>query len=475
MTTSRRWSPALLGGIQLTIQVLLAVILFFVLQFIANRHNIRFDLTPAQSFVLSPQARQVAAAFTRPARATAFYGSQDSGPRQEMRDVLEQFEAAAPAFRFRMFDLDRSPGLARKYGVSRYNTGVLEVEGRAVGLARVDEAEITRALIELSREEPRRLCFVTGHGERNPRDRDERSGYSEVAKHLEREHFAIDTLTTLPPGGVPEDCVVLVLAGPSHDLLPGEGEALLRHLRRGGQALLLVDPDAPPSVVEMLADLGVEAGDNLIVDEQNRFIGADSFMPQVVRFRTDLFGDRLESPAVLALARTVRPLPVEEEEPSPETMATSIATTSPDSWAMTGFRVAPDRDVRFRPETDQPGPLSVGVLVTFQPEGDTETEETGEREGRLVVLGDSDFASNFYLNLLGNKDFFMSTIALLAADPELITVRQKGAPRGTMSPISLTAGQARLIFWIAVIVLPGLSLLAGTIVAVARRRQKGGR
>src|SRR6185295_10597071 len=106
----------------------------------------------------------------------------------------------------------------------------------------------------------------------------------------------------IPMEGVPSDCTVLVLAGPSHDFLPGEADALSGYLRGGGKVLLLVDPDAPPSVLDFLRGSGVEAGDNLIVDQSNRFVGADSFMPQVPRFRSDTYRDGLDAPAVLALA-----------------------------------------------------------------------------------------------------------------------------------------------------------------------------
>ena len=56
-----------------------------------------------------------------------------------------------------------------------------------------------------------------------------------------------------------------------------------------------------------------------------------------------------------------------------------------------------------------------------------------------MVFGDSDFATNFYFNLLGNKDLIMSAVAVLAEDPALVAVRRKGMPSGTLSPISLTA------------------------------------
>lgn len=458
-------SPALRGSVQLALQIVLSVALCVVLEVLATRHNLRFDLTPTQSFALSASARQVAEAFDKPTRITVFYNSQMADQRRDMADLLEQFHTAAPDLTYRLLDLDRSPALANKYGTSSYNTGVLEVGDDRVPLRSIDEAEITTALLSLARHGARTVCFVTGHGERDPQDADERAGYSELGKALERERFAVQTLGTVPSAGVPAACTEVVLAGPSHDLLPGEADALLRYLRGGGRALMLVDPDAPPSVLQLLGALGIEARGDLIVDDQNRFVGSDSFMPQVVRFRTETFHNRLTAPAVLSLARPVGPA----EQRADGVQVIPIAATSPDSWAIVGTAKPPDGEVRFRREVDQVGPFSVGVLATLEP---TQPEAPA---GQLMVFGDSDFASNFYLNLLGNKDLVLSAVAVLAEDPALIAVRRKGLPNGTLSPISLTAAQSRAIFWAAVIVLPAACLLLGGVIGLRRLRHSGGR
>lgn len=458
-------SPTLRGGLLLALQVALAAALCAVLTVLAARHNVRIDLTPTQRFALSPSARQVAEGFDRPVRIIAFYSSQMSERRRDMADLLEQFRVAAPALSYRLLDLDRSPALASKYGISSYNSGVAEVGGEVVPLRMIDEAEVTSALLRLSRAQPRRVCFVTAHGERNPSSTDDRIGYSELGKALERERYAIEVLGTIPATGVPEACTVVVLAGPSHDFVAGEADALLGYLRGGGRVLMLVDPDAPPSVIAFLASLGIDARAALVVDQQNRFLGADAFMPQVVRFRTETFQNSLTAPAVLSVAR---PIGAAEQRPD-DVELISLAATGPDSWAMVGVTEPPEGDVRFRREVDEVGPLSVGVMATLSPTA------ADAQPGKLIVFGDSDFATNFSLNLLGNKDLILSTVAVLAEEPTLVAMRRKGLPGGTLSPISLTAPQSRAIFWSSVILLPALSLLLGGIVGWRRLRQGGGR
>jgi ABC-type uncharacterized transport system involved in gliding motility auxiliary subunit len=462
-------TPSTRGALQLAVQVSLSVALFAALQLLAVRHNRRFDLTPERAHVLSEQAVQVTRGLQEPVRITAFYSGQESERRREMVDLLEQFAAASPHVRFRLVDLDRSPALAEKYHVSSYNTGALEGGDRTLGLRAIDEEEIASALLKLTRSGPRTVCFLTGHGEHRPESNDERTGYSEIAKALERENFAIRTLDTAPGSGVPSDCAITVVAGPTHDLVPGEADALAAYLEGGGRLLLLVDPQAPASVVGFLQRFGIAAGNDVIVDERNRFLGADSFMPRVPIFDEGTFGKALDSAAVLAVARTVRPL----DDTRAGRRVALIALTSEQSWARVDDGARPDADVSFRRGTDHPGPLPVAVLATL---GDPRAGDPDAAQvGRLAVVGDSDFASNFYVNLLGNKDFFLSTVAVLAEEPQLIAVRRKGMPRGTLSPITLTAAEGNRIFWICVVAQPAAFALLGLAVTLSRRRQRGGR
>ena len=91
MSRSPLLSPAVRGGVQLAVQIALMLALFAVLQLLATRHNVRFDLTPTQSFALSPSARQIAEALDKPVRITVFYNSQSGDLRRDMADLLEQF------------------------------------------------------------------------------------------------------------------------------------------------------------------------------------------------------------------------------------------------------------------------------------------------------------------------------------------------------------------------------------------------
>ena len=91
------------------------------------------------------------------------------------------------------------------------------------------------------------------------------------------------------------------------------------------------------------------------------------------------------------------------------------------------------------------------------------------RTGRVVVIGDADVATNLYLNLLGNRDLLLAAAGLAGRREVFGGSRPAALPGGTFSPLTLTAHEARHIFWTAVVA-PALALAAVALVMARRRR-----
>jgi len=106
----------------------------------------------------------------------------------------------------------------------------------------------------------------------------------------------------------------------------------------------------------------------------------------------------------------------------------------------------------------------------IDPAGDGEEQqeapETPAAEARLVLFGDSDFASNGYFGAGANGDLFLMTISWLAEEADLIAIRPK-SPEDRR--IEATMAQSMLIFWGAVILLPAITLVLGVVVWYRRR------
>jgi ABC-type uncharacterized transport system involved in gliding motility auxiliary subunit len=116
----------------------------------------------------------------------------------------------------------------------------------------------------------------------------------------------------------------------------------------------------------------------------------------------------------------------------------------------------------FDEEKDSPGPIPAMVIASVK----------GKKEAKIVVFGDSDFVNNSYLNILGNKDFFLNTVSFLAEEESLISIRPKTKSKSPDSHLVLSKKQSELIFWLAVVIEPTLVLLIGVAIFF-RRKIKG--
>jgi len=452
---------------QLALQALLGILLFAIVLILAQRTNQRFDLTPQQRYSLSDEARQVVAAVTEQVTIVLFYDAQRQGYRRTLEDRMQLFVDANPLVRFRLIDLDRNPREAERYNIGSYNTGVVETaSGAQQRLRATNQETITAALLRLVHREPPLLCFVTGHGEQDPHDNRERFGYSRVAKALELENYRIESVDLVPAPTDGERCAVLIVAGPKQQLLATEVDHLIARLAAAGPVLFMIDPGAPTSAEMFLARAGLRVFDDLIVDERSRFYGADSFMPRVGIIDHSIFGDRIGD-AIFSLARTVHPGDAGELDAS----IRLLAVTGQESWARFGDTDVDNRDIEFRPDVDKPGPLPVGAFVRGRQASEDE-EETPPQIGPMIVFGDSDFPNNLYLDLFGNRNLFMSSIAVLTDQESLIGQRQR-QEAFNFPIITMTDAEIAKVFRVGVLWLPGITILLGIVVSWRRRRRAG--
>jgi ABC-type uncharacterized transport system involved in gliding motility auxiliary subunit len=232
-------------------------------------------------------------------------------------------------------------------------------------------------------------------------------------------------------------------------------DALAAYVTGGGRLLVLADPGAPASLHTLLARFGIELAGDLVVDEQGRLFGTDGLSARVAYLNQGLVPDAPAVQALLPEAQSVRLVEV------PGVHADYLAMTAETTWADVDRRSLGGERARFEPGRDRHGPLPVAALA--RPQG------TGERQGVVVVVGDADFVTNLHLNVLGNRDLLLATAELIARADPLVAARPPGPPGGTFSPLTLTAREARLVFW-GVVVAPS-ALLAAVALAAARRRR----
>jgi hypothetical protein len=415
--------------------------------FLTYRHNLRVDLTPGRDYTLSTHARKILGDLTQDVHLTVFVRSED--PRTpQLKDLLWRIGQETRHVDYEFVDLNRSPALAKRYGIDRYGAIVVDSGGRRRDVSNPSESLLMGAFLAVTRNRERIVYFVTGHGERSPDDNDRKAGMSVAKRTLEDDQFKIRALPVIGPEGVPADATAVVIAGPRKDFLPGEAAQLAAYLRRGGNVLLLLDPEAPASAAAFATALGVNAPAAVVVDPEHRLAGGEGVTLMVAdMLRSFLVSGTLEAPPVFSSAR---PLAVADGQAE---SAVSFLKTSAESYA------ADPADVATRAGRPS-GAQAVGVALV----------PSGDRAGRVIVIGDSDFASNGVIDYLGNKDLLVNSINWLARDESLLAARAQTKEVGR-EQFFVTETQGALAFWLATVVQPAIFFGAATVVIVRRRRQ----
>jgi ABC-type uncharacterized transport system involved in gliding motility auxiliary subunit len=205
----------------------------------------------------------------------------------------------------------------------------------------------------------------------------------------------------------------------------------------------------------------------MVVDASGlgRLIGTDASVPLAASYPGHPITDRFSVLTAYPLARSVTPVKGGVNGHNPQ----AFVETGPNSWAETDIaKVATSGEVELEENRgDRKGPISVAAAVSAAASAAPEPAakpagnpggEAPKPETRVVVVGDSDFASNSGLNIGGNSDMFLNMVNWLAQQETLISIRAK--PQDDRR-LTLNADQQRRINWFALLFVPGIILGTG--------------
>ena len=434
--------------------------IFFLGQAILDRRMWRVDLTPEARYTLSDHATRILASLPADVRVVAFLRAQD--PRNPLiEDMLRQVTMTTPRVQVETLDVNRSPALARQYGVDSYGAIVVESDGRRRVFSNPREEVLMAALLQVTRQQRKTVGWLVGHGEGDPNSSDRREGFSTARAVLEQEYYEVRPVSLIGDE-VPVGIDVLVVAGPDKSFLPEELAVLDRYLQRPGRAFVMLDPLRVPELTAFLRKYDLKLPPDVVIEPEARLYGGELLTMQVQFDRGDhpILGP-LDAPPVFSLTRSVDVSPGD-----PDVEAVPFLRTSPSSWATTDTGVLRTGAPAFVAGRDRPGPVTVGLEVAFR----TLTPPGGApQEGHLVVYGNSTYANNFFIEYLGNKDLFVNTVNWLARDPEAISHRPRQQQLG-LQQFYVSAEEGNAIFWTTAVVEPALFAAIGIALFVRRVR-----
>ena len=316
------------------------------------------------------------------------------------------------------------------------------------------ETAFTMALLDVT-SPALRAYFLQGHGEHRLDSGQELDGYLKFASILRQNHIEIEPLSLLGTNTVPSDCNVLVVAGPREAISGLELDKIEQYLNQGGRLLamfncypILAGVHEDTGLERVLSKWGVEVGHNVIRDPANTSSGQDVIIGTFSNHAlvNSLLGLGLD----LVMPRTVGQLKVRSQAADAPHVE-ELAFTGPNAKAV--------GDLVQKP----PFPVIVAVEKGAIKDVITERGST-----RIVVVGDSLFLANHYIDALANRDFAANAINWLLERTQLL---EGLGPRPIDEHrIVLTKAQLHQAQWVLLAGLPGSVLVLGGLVWLRRRK-----
>ena len=454
--------------------VLVFMAILGAVNWLSSQYNRTYDSTEQKLYSLSDQTHKILGDLDRD--VNMFYFDRKTNF-LAAKDMLVRYENASSRVKVEYIDPDEDPLKTEAMNVRSYGALVLDIGGNRKEVSTTEEEDITNAIITVLKGQNKTACVVTGHGESVSGDTD-RDGFSNARTAVEDANYDYEDVS-LASGSVPGNCTLLIVAGPSTGYFEPEGEALESYVVGGGRALLMLNPALPaangrrkpvsPELVELAARWGVTVNDDIVIDHSpiGQLFGGGPLTPLVAEYEAHPIVSAMTNVATLFPAsRSV----VKAGETPDGWDVEELFQTSESSFATTAFATDSEGVLIRKEAAETPGPINLAVAGTFDipradggSNGGAEQPETigaddEEREGRIVVIGSSRFASNYGLVRGGNYDLFLNMLNWLSSDEDLISIRPKD-PENT--PLDLSERQMRRVFLFSLMLVPLVIIVSG--------------
>ena len=449
-------------GLNSVITTLLVLGIVGVLNFLVNRHQLKWDLTKEKIHTLSDQTDKVTKGLKSEVKAV-FFGKVNQ--REEVRPLLENYKNLTKSFSLEYVDPDKEPLRDKQVGVKKYNTLLLSQGPRDVRVEEPTEEKVTNALIKLTREKPPFLCPITGHGEKDF-DSQEAEGLSTIKKGLTDQSVEFKIVNLMQEAAIPEVCDAIAIMGPNRAFFEKEVKVILDYLADGGRAIIATDfnvkgvgAEGSPELLSILAKWYIQPLPGLVVDPLSRMLGADAAVPILATFnKGHAISKDFQGNCFSPFTR-----PLEALTGAPAGLKIDwIAQTTPNSWGEMDVKEFARGQVSKTDGKDKAGPLTAAFAVSWKLDA-----SKAKRDTRLVVFGSALFASNNYSRFGGNQDFFLNSVSWALEDESMISIRAK---EGSAGKVELTKKSGEFIFLLTVVILPLLIAAGGVAIWAYRRR-----
>jgi hypothetical protein len=377
----------------------------------------------------------------------------DAGEAQKIKDQYKLSSATDKDLV--IFDCDGHVKIASGDALAEYKLEQIpsekDREFRKKPVAFRGEMMFTAMLLAVENPKPLKAYFLQGHGEPSLSDSGER-GYLKFGAILGENYIATVPLQLLGDSAVPDDCNLLIIAGPQTAFSELELQKIDQYLAQGGRLFALFNYfsiEHPTGLEPILARWGVNVGYDYVKDPKNTTSGQD-----VITY--NFSQHPVVNPLTQLALQLILPRPISRVDwknpPADAPKIDELAFSSPAS-TLAGEPV------------DTPHSYPLMVAVEQKPVAGI---ANARGTTRMIVVGDSFFLGNRQIESGANRDFLGDAVNWLL---DRTTLLAGIGPRPvTEFRLLMTQKQQQNVRWLLLGALPGGILLLGGMVWLVRRK-----
>jgi ABC-type uncharacterized transport system len=475
----RRWAIGL--DVLLRTALVLAVVLM--VNYLGAKFYGRFYLSSQTKVQLSSRTLSVVHSITNHVVVTVYYDKTDNWYPMIIA-LLNEYRSANPNISVKTVDYVRDPGEALKikaqYKLSAAsdkdlvifdcNDHVRVVNGNALTQVKLEqvpnanerefrrkpvafngEMMFTTMLLAVVNPRPLKAYFLQGDGEPSLTETGE-TDYQKFGAMLAESYIATEPLWLAGDAPVPDDCNLLIIAGPQTEFKGAELQKIDQYLTQGGRLFVLfnyLSIKHPTGLEPILQKWGVNVIPDVVVEPNNTTSGQD-----VIAYDFSLHP--AVNPLVQFALQLVLPRPISKVDwknpPANAPKLDELAFSSPHSKLMGDPALAP-----------RSYPLMVAVEQKAAPSVASTRGTT-----RMIIAGDSTFLDNRQIESLANRDFAGYAAAWLL--DRTILLEGIGPRPVTEFRLTMTRNQQTNVRWLLLGALPGGVLAFGGLIWLVRRK-----
>ncbi len=456
------------GGIFVTI-ISLSMAFLLGSNYFSSRFPYRWDVTQHGQHTLTLATIDFVKGVKKPLELTAFYVGL---PPKYLEDLLNEYERISDGvITTKIIDPIEDIAYAAEFGnvINGKERKLIVISGNErkdvdFSDAALSEEQVTNALARVARE-PRKVYFLSGHGEFSASNQNN-EGLSLFADLLNSNNISSHSLMLGIEQSIPEDCDVLIIAGPRTDLTDQERALVEGYLEQGGDALFLIENGAiarpevaltaqqegnNPSLNYILNNWGINIGNDTIVDLDSH-VGGDVGSPATRNYVAHKAITEGLDYTFYIRPRSITAL--QDRRATIELAPIVVSATKQQSWAETNRTM----EVNFDAGLDIPGPVPIAYVIW------EEKEQGEESDTRIIAFTDADFLSNAYINQYSNAAMGINIVSWLSELDYTVFLNQKNTE---VERLDLTSKQKRMIAAL-LFLMPLLIAIAGIFIWIRR-------